>query len=132
MAPLIRVAAGVLRDARDGKILIARRPELAHAGGYWEFPGGKIRDDETPAEALERELREELGIDVLELEPLTSYRHAYPDRVVELNVWLVPAWRGEPRGLEGQPIMWLPAEELSGAGLLPADLPVVDALLNRG
>ena len=124
----MHVAAGVLVD-NDGRVLIARRPEGSHAGGFWEFPGGKIAPGETGPGGLARELAEELGIVVTSAEPLITYRHDYPDRVIELEVFLVPGWRGEPRGLEGQPLQWRPLGELADAGLLPADLPIVDALV---
>ena len=129
--PLLRVAAGVLRDDA-GRYLIARRPVGAHAGGYWEFPGGKIRAGETPLAGLRRELEEELGIELLAAEPLLTYQHRYPERIVQLEVFLVADWSGEPRGLEGQPLQWLAGGELLAAGLLPADLPIVEALLAGG
>lgn len=125
--PLIAVAAGVLTDAA-GRILLARRPDRAHAGGFWEFPGGKLEPGEEPRAGLCRELAEEIGIRVEDAEPLVTYRHAYPERVVELHVFRVTAWTGEPRGLEGQPLRWVRRDDLPGAGLLPADLPVIEAL----
>jgi 8-oxo-dGTP diphosphatase len=127
--PLIVVAAGVLRDAA-GRVLITQRPPGSHAGGYWEFPGGKLHDGESPWAALCRELREELGIEASDGTALVDYAHDYPDRRVELHVWLVSAWSGEPHGREGQPLKWLPVSALAAAGLLPADLPVIDALLS--
>jgi len=129
--PLIRVAAGVIEDAH-GRVLIARRPQAAHAGGYWEFPGGKITGDETPVEGLVRELREELGIVVEAATPVTSYRHTYPERVVELHVFRVLGYAGEPRAMEGQPLRWVAIAELGGADLLPADRPIIEALRPGG
>lgn len=126
--PEIVVAAGILTDA-NGRALIARRPDGAHQAGWWEFPGGKLRLGETPLEGLTRELREELGIEVRAAQPLLSYRHDYPERVVHLHVWRVNEFAGEPAGAEGQPLCWLPIGELLEAGLLPADRPIVDALL---
>lgn len=126
--PRIRVAAGVLQDP-VGRILIARRPDRAHAGGFWEFPGGKATPGEDMAAALGRELAEELAIAVERAEPLVTISHAYPDRIVELHAWRVLAWTGEPRGAEGQPLRWISPGELRDCGLLPADLPIVDALL---
>ena len=121
------MAAGVLRDD-SGNVLIAQRPTGKHLAGSWEFPGGKLREGESPGEALRRELREEIGVEVLAAESLVRYTHEYPDRVVLLDVWRVTSFRGEPRGLEGQPLRWAPVESLLEAGLLPADLPIVDAL----
>jgi len=126
-AGLITVAAGILRDSRR-RILIAQRPPGAHAGGFWEFPGGKLHPGESPAQALTRELREELGVAVETAVPFMTYRHEYPERVVELHVFLVERYSGDPRGIEGQPLRWVSVAELAGAGLLEADQPIAVAL----
>jgi 8-oxo-dGTP diphosphatase len=123
----VHVAAGVIRND-DGRVLIAQRPEGSHLAGGWEFPGGKVAAGETVLQALKRELREEIGIEVLAAEPLTCYRHAYPDRTVILDVWDVQQYTGEPRALEGQPLRWEAVDRLLEAGLLPADRPIVDAI----
>ena len=125
--PRIPVAAGVLQDA-TGRVLIAQRPAHKHAGGSWEFPGGKREEGETPRSGLDRELSEELGIEVGEAESLLDYRHAYHDRDVHLHVFLVTAWTGEVHAREEQPLRWVSVEHLMEAGLLPADLPIVEAL----
>ncbi|MSR08625.1 MAG: 8-oxo-dGTP diphosphatase MutT [Gammaproteobacteria bacterium] len=125
--PLIRVAAGILRDPA-GRILIAQRPAGGHVGGFWEFPGGKLNPDEAPGQALVRELQEELGITVEAATPFMTYRHEYPERVVELHVFLVERYSGEPRGVEGQPLRWVALAELPTAGLLEADQPIAVAL----
>lgn len=126
-AELIPVAAGVLRDA-SSRVLIARRPDGGHAGGFWEFPGGKIQSGESPLQALCRELAEEIGIQVSTAVPLMTFRHSYPERVVELHVFEVSHYSGEPQGLEGQPLRWVAVDELATAGLLAADLPIAEAL----
>jgi 8-oxo-dGTP diphosphatase len=126
-AGLIAVAAGILKDSL-GRILIAQRPPGGHVGGFWEFPGGKLHPGEMPVKALERELFEELGIAVEAAAPFMTYRHDYPERTVELNVFLVERYSGEPRGLEGQPLRWVSVAELSAADLLPADQPIAAAL----
>jgi 8-oxo-dGTP diphosphatase len=118
----------VIRD-RLGRVLIAQRPAGRHMAGAWEFPGGKVAAGETPLQALARELREEIGVEVREARPLLRYRHAYPERVVLLDVWLVTAHSGEPRSLEGQPLRWEAVDRLLVAGLLEADRPILDALL---
>lgn len=129
-AEVIPVAAGVLRDAA-GRVLIARRPDGGHAGGFWEFPGGKIQAGEAPLQALCRELAEEIGIQVSAAVPLMTYRHSYPERVVELHVFEVSEYSGEPQGMEGQPLRWVAVEELATTGLLEADAPIAAALLGR-
>ena len=124
---IVRVAAGVLQRA-DGSVLIAQRPGGKTAEGRWEFPGGKIEPGESAQHALSRELREEIGIEVEQCRPLIRLRHAYPERTVELDTWLVPAWRGEPRGLEDQALAWVRPEKVWDYDLLEADAPIIDAL----
>ena len=121
------VAAGILRDA-DGRVLISERLCDGPFDGLWEFPGGKIGDAETAADALNRELAEELGITVTAAQPFMELHHKYPDRIVDLEFCLVSDWRGEPRGLEGQGIRWLALSELDPEVLLPADAPVLERL----
>ena len=98
-------------------MLIAQRPEDKAQGGAWEFPGGKVAVGETPLQGLVRELREELGIAVQLARHLVRYSHDYPDKRVHLYLWRVLAWSGEPAGLEGQPVTWLPVDDLLAHGL---------------
>ena len=121
------VAAGILRNAA-GMVLITERLCDGPYDGLWEFPGGKIRDGESPGEALCRELQEELGIDAVRIEPFMNLSHNYPDRSVALEFFLVADWRGEPSGLEGQRLRWVSVTELRADELLPADAPLLAAL----
>ena len=123
------VAAGILRDAA-GRVLITERLCDGPFDGLWEFPGGKIGADETPSNALKRELAEELGIEVTVSHPFMALHHEYPDRTVDLEFSLITAWQGDPTGLEGQGLRWVPVSELDPEELLPADKPVVRALQN--
>ena len=124
------VAAGILRDA-DGRVLISERLCDGPFNGLWEFPGGKIADGEAAIDALRRELVEELGIEVTEASSYMELHHEYPDRIVDLEFFLVTSWRGEPDGLEGQGLRWLLPSELRSDELLPADAPVIEALADR-
>jgi 8-oxo-dGTP diphosphatase len=123
----VRVVAAVLRDA-GGRVLIAQRPAGKHMAGYWEFPGGKIAPGESSEAALTRELAEELGVSLRRCHPLLHLRHDYADRVVELDVFVVDDYGGEPSGLEAQALKWVAAAELGGQALLPADRPIIEAL----
>lgn len=127
MSRPVRVVAAVLRDA-SGRVLIAQRPAGKHMAGYWEFPGGKIAAGESGEQALARELEEELGIALHHCHPLLQLRHDYADRVVELDVFVVDDYGGEPRGLEAQALKWVAAAELADQALLPADRPIIEAL----
>ena len=86
--PHIRVVAAALYDAR-GRVLIAERPAGKHMAGRWEFPGGKVAAGELEADALVRELAEELGIEVWAARPCLRLTHTYPDREVELSLWVI-------------------------------------------
>ena len=102
---IIDVAAGVITRG-DGHILLAERPPGKPLAGQWEFPGGKFELDESPVEALSRELHEELGIELDEAHPWITRTHAYPDRTVRLHMYRVTGWHGEPHGREGQQLSW--------------------------
>ena len=121
------VAAGILCDA-EGRILIAERLGGGPFQGLWEFPGGKIADDESAAEALSRELAEELGIEITACASFMNLRHEYDDRIVTIEFFIVSDWVCEPVGREGQALRWVPRERLDASELLPADVPVVEAL----
>ena len=127
MTAAVRVVAAVLRD-EHGRVLIAQRPAGKHMAGYWEFPGGKIAPGESSEQALKRELAEELGVSLRRCHPLLQLRHDYADRVVELEVFAVDDYGGEPSGLEAQALKWVAAAELGSQALLPADRPIVEAL----
>jgi 8-oxo-dGTP diphosphatase len=124
---MIHVVAGALFD-EQGRILIAQRPPGKHMEGGWEFPGGKVEAGEQPLDGLKRELREEIGVEVLDAEPLIAYEHEYPHRRVLLDLWLVSLYTGEPSSLEGQPLQWVLVDELEAVGLLEADRPMIPAL----
>lgn len=122
----LHVAVGVIKNP-EGNILIAKRPYHLHQGGLWEFPGGKVEPDEDVASALNRELKEELDIEVLESNPLLKVRHAYPDRRVLLDVWQVNAFQGEAVGLENQPILWVKPDDLIQYEFPKANRPIIQA-----
>jgi 8-oxo-dGTP diphosphatase len=96
----------------------------------WEFPGGKVEPEETVAQALGRELKEELGISVEASSPLLEVRHDYGDRQVFLDVHRVTAWRGEPRGVEGQPLAWTLPSSLSDFDFPKGNVAIVEKLIS--
>jgi 8-oxo-dGTP diphosphatase len=124
------VVAAALFDAH-GRVLIAQRPQGKHMAGRWEFPGGKVAPGEAEREALARELREELGVVLGSARPFMRLTHHYPDREVELSLWLVDAYQGDPQPLDGQSLKWVPRDGLPAEDLLEADRPFVTALASR-
>jgi 8-oxo-dGTP diphosphatase len=128
MKPVVCVVAGALFD-RDRRVLIAQRPLGKHMAGRWEFPGGKVAVGETEAQALIRELREELGVTVTGCRPFMRLSHEYDDRVVDLSMWIVDVFRGDPVGLDGQQLKWVAVDHLGEEDILEADAPFISALL---
>ena len=127
MKPRLRVVAAALFDA-ERRVLIAERPAGKHMAGWWEFPGGKVAAGESDAEALVRELREELGVEARPDREMMQLTHDYPDRVVDLVLWRATLESGAPQGLDGQQFKWVDCQSLGGERLLPADRPFIAAL----
>jgi 8-oxo-dGTP diphosphatase len=125
--PTIHVVAAALYNLQ-GCVLIAERPPGKHLSGRWEFPGGKIDAGETERQALARELAEELGVALGACHPLLHVAHDYADRRVEISLWVVEGFSGEPVGLDGQLLKWVSPDELHAEDMLAADVPFIDAL----
>ncbi|MGR9116681.1 MAG: Nudix family hydrolase [Gammaproteobacteria bacterium] len=126
MNKVLQVAVGVVKNAR-GDILIALRDSAAHQGGLWEFPGGKIEPNETVRQALSRELKEELDIEVEAASPLITINHDYPDLSVRLEVWTVERFGGRAKSCEGQPLKWVRPSDLMDFSFPKANLPIISA-----
>jgi 8-oxo-dGTP diphosphatase len=124
----IDVIVGILMDG-ESRVLIAQRPAGKHMAGAWEFPGGKLLPGEPPLDGLKRELAEELGVLVEDAEPFLEHSFRYPDRIVRLDVWWVRRFSGRAESREGQALRWCDAEALSAAAMLPADAPLVTAVI---
>jgi 8-oxo-dGTP diphosphatase len=113
---------------RDGRLLVARRAAAAHLGGLWEFPGGKVHDGESPAEAARRELREETGLEAGALEPVGLFVHEYPDRSVRLHVYLARDPVGEVGIDGGREHAWHTLADLAALAMPEANAPILRAL----
>ena len=126
---IVLVAACALID-RDGRVLLAQRPEGKSMAGLWEFPGGKVEPGETPEHALIRELHEELGVDTWEscLAPLTFASHAYEDFHLLMPLYACRKWAGTPQAKEGQALTWARANRLRDYPMPPADIPLIPIL----
>lgn len=122
-------AAGVLK--KDQSLLIAQRPEGKSFAGWWEFPGGKIEAQETPEEAVARELHEELGIiiETQKLQKVLDITYEYPNFYLSMPTFLCESWENDPQGCEGQILQWVTLKEFSDYQILPANEPIIPALL---
>lgn len=127
MTQKIHVAVGVIRNKMH-QFLISKRHEHLHQGGLWEFPGGKVEANETVREALQRELHEELNIDVRLAEPLIKISHQYSDKLVLLDVWLVTEYDGLAESQQQQPLKWLTLLELADYTFPAANQPILKCL----
>tara|TARA_Y100001970_G_scaffold281166_1_gene391379 strand:+ start:6541 stop:6924 length:384 start_codon:yes stop_codon:yes gene_type:complete len=123
------VAAAALFDV-DGRVLIAQRPPDKAMAGLWEFPGGKVEDDETPEVALIRELQEELGVNTVEscLAPFTFASHAYEEFHLLMPLYVCRKWSGKVTPLENQRIKWVRPMYLGDYEMPPADKPLIAML----
>ena len=127
MSKTVQVAVGVI--CRQQQFFLTKRADDAHQGGKWEFPGGKVEADETVLQALARELKEEVAIDVLTCQPLIVIEHNYGDKVVCLEVFLVDSFLNEPSAQEGQEQAWYSLNELKTLDFPAANRQIINILL---
>lgn len=123
----LAVVAGVLSDTA-GRVLLAQRKAGGDFAGLWEFPGGKREPGESSAQALWRELHEELGIEVLDAESLIRVPWDYAHKRIVLDVQRVKGWRGTPHAREGQGLLWMDPAAIVRTQMPPADWPALNAL----
>ncbi len=110
-----------------GDVLLACRPEGKPYSGYWEFPGGKVEPGESVLAALKREFAEEIGVQIETAEPWCCVEHVYPHAHVRLHFFISREWRGEPRSLEGQALVWQ-GTLFAVDPILPATVPLLEWL----
>lgn len=127
MTDRVEVAAAVI-ERPDAAFLMASRPVGKAYAGWWEFPGGKVEPGETPRHALDRELKEELGIAVRRAHPWLTRDYDYAHARVRLYFFRVTDWAGEPHPHEGQAIAWVHAEQPAVEPILPANGPILRGL----
>ena len=127
--PVLHVVAAVVE--RDDCFLVTRRQAGVHLAGLWEFPGGKVAPGESHADALRREMQEELDSDVDVRSIVCTAAHAYDDRHVTLYFYSCQL-AGTPRPLLGQEMRWVPRAELPTLGFPPADKELIELLTATG
>ena len=126
---IITVVAAALVD-KQGKTLVAQRPEGKHMAGLWEFPGGKLEEGETPEEALIRELKEELGIKATkqDLQPISFVSHDYESFHLVMLLYGCRRWYGQVRANEHSDLKWTWGDQLAKLPMPPADAPLLEPL----
>lgn len=120
------VTAAIIK--KDDKFLIARRSPNKHLAGFWEFPGGKIEDGETPENCLKRELQEELNIQVTIKGFFMENEHHYGDRIIVLKAYLCELLTGEITLKDHDQFAWIDLDEFNNYNFAPADIPFIKAL----
>jgi len=112
---------------KDGRVLVNSRPDGKNMAGFWEFPGGKIEKNETPENALIRELEEELGINTWRscLAPLTFVSHRYVDFHLLMPLYVCRKWEGIVKSKDNQALKWCYPNQLMKLKMLPADKPLI-------
>ena len=127
MKKAISIVIGIIKNI-DGEIFISRRHDNLHQGGLWEFAGGKVENGETLERALARELKEEIGIDVISAKPLIQLQHDYSDRLVKLHVFEILEFRGEPTSLLNQESVWMKISDLDNYEFPAANRAILNTL----
>ncbi|MGH1404466.1 MAG: (deoxy)nucleoside triphosphate pyrophosphohydrolase [Alphaproteobacteria bacterium] len=124
--PIVLVAAAALVD-KEGRVLLAQRPEGKSMAGLWEFPGGKVEDGENPEFTLMRELEEELGIETREccFSSIGFASHAYEKFHLLMPLFVCRVWRGDIKSLEGQEFEWVYPQDMYDYPMPEADIPLV-------
>mgnify|MGYP000359700151 CR=1 FL=1 len=128
-APIREIHVAVAVVIRNGRVLIARRPDHAHQGGLLEFPGGKVESGEPLELALKRELQEEVGITPLSCQHFETLEHDYGDKQVRLHFYKVDDFSGTASGVEGQEVAWVSLAKLANFQFPQANKPIVERLL---
>jgi len=124
--PHIHVSAGLIQ--KNSRFLISKRPEGGHLEGYWEFPGGKQEKGERIQQCLEREIEEELGLQVKAGQVALTIEHEYETKIISLHVMDCTILAGEPRAIECQEFKWVAPEDFRKFVFPPPDIKVIEFL----
>ncbi len=127
----INVVAAIIWNTQKSHILIAKRPEHVHKGGYWEFPGGKVETGETNEQALARELKEELSVRFTAAKLFKSVHFDYPEKSVDLSFYQVNAIDAYVLANEGQEWRWVPIETVKEYRFPEANAEIIEALADE-
>lgn len=127
---IIEVVGAIIRN--DDRYLVGQRPANKAQGGLWEFMGGKIEPGETPEQALARECREELSLEIENAHIIDSVVHEYPEKTIRLTLISCSPKSGSiPKALEHQQIRWVTREEMAELDFAPADRDLIQKVFAK-
>ena len=124
----LSIVAAVIFDENENRVFITKRLPTAHQAGFWEFPGGKVEENEENEQALLRELKEELGIDVVKYQELCSFDYDYPNKPLHFTFYIVNKFNGNPYGREGQEGKWVKVIDLKNQDFPEANRIVLERI----
>ncbi|MDG3089052.1 8-oxo-dGTP diphosphatase MutT [Vibrio hannami] len=127
----VHIAAAIILNSVQDKVFITKRPDKAHKGGLWEFPGGKVEQGETAEQATVRELFEEIGIEVTKLHHFEALTHDYSDKSLMFDFFVVTDFLNEPYGKEGQKGEWVEISRLANFEFPEANVPILNRVIEE-
>ncbi|MCP3700261.1 MAG: 8-oxo-dGTP diphosphatase MutT [Aliivibrio sp.] len=127
----LHIVAAIILNAERDQVFITKRPDKAHKGGFWEFPGGKVEVGESAEQALIRELYEEVGINSTELDLFESLNHDYSDKSLYFDFFTVTKFEDLPYGKEGQEGLWISISDLKGYDFPEANVPILNKIIEQ-
>ncbi|MCX2788545.1 8-oxo-dGTP diphosphatase MutT [Vibrio sp. Sgm 5] len=127
----IHIVAAIIFNQDRSQIFITKRPDDKHKGGFWEFPGGKVEQNETVEQAMIRELEEEVGITVTEQALFEHLEYDYPDKSLKFDFMTVSQFNNQPYGREGQEGRWVDIIALPNYAFPEANVPILERVVKE-
>ncbi|WP_104024328.1 8-oxo-dGTP diphosphatase MutT [Vibrio hyugaensis] len=127
----IHIVAAIIFNQDRSQIFITKRPDDKHKGGFWEFPGGKVEQNETVEQAMIRELEEEIGITVTEQALFEHLEYDYPDKSLKFDFITVSQFNNQPYGREGQEGRWVDIIALPNYAFPEANVPILERVVKE-
>ncbi|MGV2987348.1 8-oxo-dGTP diphosphatase MutT [Vibrio sp. E150_011] len=127
----LHIVAGIIFNTDKSEVYITKRPDKAHQGGFWEFPGGKVESSESAEAAIKRELFEEIDIQVTEIALFEHLLHDYADKSLAFDFFEINAFNREPFGKEGQQGRWVEIATLNDYAFPDANIPILNKVIEK-